>query len=352
MLKDSEPLVALHVFPTTGREELGKMFDNGRIIDGLAARGIGHCISSRQTWDTETPGKVRFIEGDGLGEGVVDPQQIGAIYSRLIAPITKPLGVEKQTLNPNKLKRLNKQDLHEFIPNDYKIPTSFIGLTPEKFDEATQAIEAMAEDTTELVMKSSGGFGGQSTKFFERESAIEWLRNNLDESGSEKTVLLQPRVEHGRLPNSIKGHTLEDEERIRTIRTTSMPCEIRMFVLKNKGVVTTVPILRSYHMESGKIITTADDYIDIELGDELEGLLSNVSTSLIEELARRYQTGDYMIAALDYVFDKEGTIKLMDFNTKSPTPPRTIENPKAGRQVNDCIVDILTTMVEQQKGGE
>lgn len=344
---ESEPLVALHATPDTGIEGVKRMFVDSGVTTELGRRGIGYFVSSRYTWSPETTGQAQLIEGDHLRDVVVDTDRVGAIYSRLIPPITRPLAADKQILNPNALKTLSKQDLHELIPDDYRIPTSFIGLTPGRFDEAAQAIEAMAETSDCLVVKPARGFGGLSTKFFDRATAIEWLRNNLDEGNSNKAVLLQPRVEFGRLPDSIKGHTAENEQLVRRVRAGAIPSEIRMFVLKKGDTTTTVPVLRPYYMDGDKIVT-AGGLFDIDLGDELEERLSGLSEGLVDTLVSRYQAGEYMIAALDYVLDKQGKIRLMDFNVKSPALPITARNARAGKQVSHGIVDILAEMIEQR----
>jgi len=341
-------LVSVHMLRDTTPEKQAAVLDHGRFIDDLARCGLGVVLSNKNTFlrgDAVIPAAI----GDDmvLRTEKVEPEAIDAMYARLLAPVTVEGSEDIPKLNENPLKRLaaSKIDLYHQVLKDYQVPTYFVSMQREDFGEAADIISAMATDR--VVLKRNSGAGGMSTRILEKADALAWVDEQI-ENGA-KPHILQPEVMFGVLPASITAAHEDDRPLIDRARRERLLYELRAFVVKRGDEFDVVPILRVVPDKTKPMQGHNDDYIDIVLEDELMNVVRETSTVITENASRVAGNIPYVIGAVDYYFDEEGTIKVMEANYRSPQLPVTRENPIAGRATHIAVADALLGMVSDNR---
>lgn len=348
------PIVSVHTLRDTRLEKRKDIVDGGRFIDDVAVHGLQLVMSSRNTFDK---GQLFIPEhaADGgvdfrLGE--LDPETpIEALYGRVISTIKAPGSEGIPMLNTNEVKTLagSKIDLYRRVLADYQVPTELISMEAGSFDAAAETISGVTTDT--VVLKSNRGAGGYSTKIMPKAEALEWVAAQIA-TGEAPAHIVQPEIMFGRLPEGIKAIGTDDEKTlVERAKKEKLLTELRMFVVKRASQHDIVPILRVVPSEGMPMQGQNDDYVDVELPDDLMEVLQAVSGDIIDRVAVEADA-EYVLGAIDYYFDEHGLPHVMEANFRSPQLPVTRENPRAGRLVHMSVAEALAGMVTSKKGRE
>lgn len=350
---EKAPIVSVHTLRDTGLEKRKDIVDGGRFIDDVAAHGLQLVMSSRNTFDK---GQLFVPEhnGDGgvdfrLGES--DPNTpIEALYGRVISTIKAPGSEGIPMLNTNEVKTLagSKIDLYRRVLAEYQVSTELISMEAGSFAAAADTIGNVATDT--VVLKSNRGSGGYSTKIMPKANALEWVSAQIL-AGDTPAHIVQPEIMFGRLPEGINAIGTDDEKAlVERAKKEKLLTELRMFVVKRADQHDIAPILRVVPTEGMPMQGQNDDYVDVELPDDLMQALQEVSSDIIDRVASEADA-EYVLGAIDYYFDEHGLPHVMEANFRSPQLPVTRENPRAGRLVHTSVAHALAGMVASTKKG-
>lgn len=336
--------VAFHLSANTSPEVRDKFLDHGRFPADIAQRGLDLVLTHKGSFQAGGSGLV--ARGDDLIPVPMTELDIPALYTRLVPPVNAVPGDIKR-LNPNELKQFasSKERVMSVVPDDLKIESHYVDA--RNFDDARRIVEEM-DHVERFVVKSDRGFGGMSVHAVDRAGLAEYV-DTLIGTDSSQRLIVQQQISYGSLPESIQGYgECGEDEKVKRVRQDGTPSELRIFIAHFGGRTTYVPVLRVFDGETRNgIAPSGDVYVDVEVSDTLISQLSEQTSSIVSAAAKEAGAPNYYLAAVDWFYDDTGRWRVMEANLRSPTPPRTRDNPKAGRAVHEAIADTLAYMAER-----
>ncbi len=343
-------LVSVHTRLDATTEKLDLFTDHGRFANDLAHHGLELVITNKDSFTNNTAKTVTRSLTDGstsYDDVDINPRDIHAMYGRLISPVTRPQGSETiPKINSNELKKLasSKFELYTRVLSEEQVPTWFISMQPDDYETSVKAIEAIAG--TNVVLKANKGSGGQSTKISSKHDAIAWI--NAEMLKPEPTAqILQAQINFGPIPNEVNAVSDYGKSLIERARREGLLSELRMFTIKRDDEFDTIPVLRIVPDKSLPMQGHNDDYIDVNLPDELYNALKMSSIRIADKVCEEVGGDRFAIGAVDYYFDYQGLPRVGEANFRSPQLPTTNETPVAGRGVFRSMAKTLHAMTEQ-----
>lgn len=352
MATEKSPLVAVHTLQNTTPEKSLHFVDDGRLIQDVAELGGTLVLSTRDTFD-KGEYRIPHIEKDGnvqFSAASLGTDSLSALYARPTGSINRPGSESVPKLNANELKTLagSKIELYEKVLSSYQVETHLVGFDdPLAMASIADTVHAVATDR--VILKENGGFGGYSTKVMEKNDALSWISEQL-ETGKTPDHVLQPQIMFGRLPDGIAAVGTPDEKAlVERARKDALLTELRMFVVKRGEDLDMVPILRVVPDKTLAMKGTNDDYIDVEMPDDLLAALRFSTADIMNRATAAAGDVEFALGAVDYYFDEQGLPAVMEANFRSPQLPITSENPIAGRALHKSIAKTLIAMSNQKE---
>ena len=332
--KTEKRTVAIHtIAPKDGNYEfLNKALDGGVLGLALRERGIDLVVSHKSSFKDGV-----FYEPDPLEDGTfglrpsdVTADEIGAVYSRVVAPLPYMdiLGIPQ--LNPSNFKGLgaSKASMRGLL-GSLEIPTTILGVDSVEMADFSQS--------DKWVLKP---VRGRLSKGFQRVPSDE-LKAKLSKFESH---IIQPYVGIGRVPSDVHGVSKADQEIIEAARSKGLPAEIRIIAIQTGDDQTiTAPLMRVSN-NGADHIDGDDVYVDIVMQDKTAELLTSETLSIFKRVSEKAGVeGQPLIVAADYLFDGE-RMWAMEINLRSPTLPSTKKHPAASSILYAAMADTLDVM--------
>ena len=349
-LHDNTELVAVHTRADATIDKLNLATDHGRFANDLAHHGLELVITNKDSFTNNTAKTVTRSVVDGstdYSDIDINPQAIQAMYGRLIAPVTRPPGSETiPKINSNELKKIaaSKFDLYTRVLSAEQVPTWFISMQPDDYETSIKAIEAIVG--TNVVLKANQGSGGKTTKIHSKEEAVAWIDAEMLKTDPIAQIL-QAQIEFGTIPEEIKGVSDYGKTLLKRARKENLLTELRMFTIKRDDEFDTIPVMRIVPDKSLPMQGHNDDYIDVELPEDMYNALKVTSIRIIDKVCEEAGGDRFAIGAVDYYFDKQGFPRVGEANFRSPQLPTTNETPVAGRGVFRSMAKTLHAMSEK-----
>ena len=341
--------VSIHALHDTTQEKLDLFTDSGRFANDLALHGLDLVISSKLTFDEGRAQSVsRNVAGEtSYGETSIDPDRVAAMHVRLIGKVNRPGTEGVPKINTNALKGLagSKYDLYNRVLKQDQVPTHFMSMEVDDFEATVDAINAV--ETENVVIKSNSGAGGYSTKIRSKMDAIDWVRNTMGTDDA-KPQILQAQIMPGSLPAGISGTDEYSRSLIERTRKETLLHELRMFAIKRGDECDVVPVLRVVPDKNLPMQGRNDDYLDVEIEDELLTALALSSKRIMDTACVESGAGDFALGAIDYYFDDDGLPHVMEANLRSPQLPSTNDTPLAGRAAHASLALSFRQMIDQR----
>ena len=344
-----EPTIAIHTLPNSSDQMISRFLDGGKLVDHLNERGYTVSLTNRDVFDATSAAHRVISSKDNytLEPTATDISSIDAMYSRLAGPVRRP-GIELiPKLNSNELKTLagSKIELYRQVLSEYQVPTEFVSMQAEDFNETADLIHAVATDT--VVIKGNGGFGGASTNVLEKKDAIAWVAQQI-EAGNEKPQILQPKIEFGRLPDGIRGVGEDQALLVERARKENLLTELRFYALKKNDTIDTVPVLRVVPTTGLPMQGSNDVYVEIDLSDDLREALDEITRAIVRKATAAANGDNHAIGAVDYYFDAHALPHVMEANFRTPGLPASNLLPRAGRLAHTLLADVLVSMAQNE----
>lgn len=347
----NEPTIAIHTLPNSSNQSVSRFLDGGRLVGDLNDRGYSVNLTNRDVFDATSAAQRILTDGNGYTLQTVDSDSssIRAMYSRLVNPVRRPGTEAIPKLNSNELKQLagSKIELYRQVLSEYQVPMHLVSMEAVDFNATADLIHSVATDM--VVLKANGGFGGASTNVFDKKNALAWIAQQI-ETGNAKPQVLQPKIEFGRLPDSIRGVGEDSAALVERARKEQLLTELRFYALKNNETIDTIPVLRVV-MAAGQPMQGSNDvYVEVELSDDLREVLDETTRTVVRKATDVSNGDNYAIGAVDYYFDIHGLPHVMEANFRAPGLPETKKLPRAGRLAHTLIADILVNMADKEGG--
>lgn len=351
-MTNTEKLVTIHTLPNSKPEKYEEVMDHGRFVADLEGQGLTPVITNRQSFNSgeilrprlDESGRLTFREETIALDGL---RSAAAMHNRVLSSLTAPEAALIPKLNDNAIKDYarSKYRLYEDILHDYQAPTSFLAIEQDGFTDIAAALESI--ETQHVVLKSDSGTGGKSMEKVERTEVASWAAHLL-EQGKAGAYILQPDIAFGKIPAGIQGVGESARNLITRARRDNLLSELRMLTVKNGSSYDFVPIMRVVTEEGERMGSASDVYVDIDVPDELESQLRDVSRTVVEEAAAKAGGISQVLAAADYYFTDDGQPRIMELNLRSPQIPRSRVNPVAGRRIHEVVANSLAAMSHKE----